>query len=368
LKVLEVDSGGHIMTKTRLLVIIVGLLLIVVQTTFAQETVTMPDVTGMSVPVAAAELNRAGIRVGQEIGEPWTPDSGLEQNTVGAQSVAPGTQVEVGSSVDLTVLRSPNMLLIYDDNDLTLVNRTGTEIDITGISFRALDGNQASFSASRWGGRLRENRCAQIWSVNRNGAKGLDECEFIEHWLTTTNSGEHFWTGAGGTTRFAVTHNGIERAVCSIGGLARCECYMPAGGTSADVTQHVYFAYTEDRLALINNTNDKWMPLNGLRVLNNHVEPRGASLDFTNQSLYGRNLNPAANLNQLAPGQCIFFTNSAATSDEPPQPCDVVARLDIATSLIFWGADFPVESVTDNQPHTCPVAEAGRLTLCIMPR
>ena len=32
------------------------------------------------------------------------------------------------------------------------------------------------------------------------------------------------------------------------------------------------------------------------------------------------------------------------------------------------GADFPVDSVTDEQPHTCPVAVAGRLTLCIMPR
>ena len=362
------DSGKHIMTKIRGLVVIVGLLLIVAQTVFAQEMVTMPDVTGMRVPVAAAELNRAGIRIGQEVGERWTADSGLEQNTIGAQSIAADTQVEFGSAVDLTVLRSPNMLLIYDDNDLTLVNQTGTDIDITGINFRALDGNQASFSASRWGGQLRETRCAQIWSVNRNGAKGLDECDFIEHWITTTNGGEHFWTGAGGTTQFAVTHNGIERAVCSVGGLQRCEFYLPAGGGSADVTQHIYFAYTEDRLALINNTDDKWMPLDGLRVLNNHVEPRGASLDFTSQSLYGSSLSPVANINQLAPGQCIFFTNSAPTTQEPPQPCDVVARLDIGTTLIFWGADFPVESTTDDQPHTCPVAAAGRLTLCIMPR
>lgn len=347
-------------------VVIVGLLL--PQAVFAQEMVTMPDVTGMTIPVAAAELNRAGIRLGQEIGEPWTAASGLEQNTVGGQSVAPGTQVEFGTAVDLTVLRSPNMLLIYDDNDLTLVNQTGARIDLTGISFRALDGNQAGFSASRWGGALRESRCAQIWSVNRNGSKGLDECDYIEHWLTTTNGGEHFWTGAGGTTQFVVTQNGIERAVCPIGGVQRCAFYLPAGGSSADVTQHVYFAYTPDRLAVINNTSDKWMPLAGLRVLNNYVEPRGASIDFTIRSLYGSNLSPVANINQLAPGQCIFFTNSAASSEEPPQPCDVVARLDIGTSVIFWGADFPVESATDDQPHVCPVPEAGRLTLCIMPR
>lgn len=358
------------MKHTRLLVIIVALLLVVPQIAFAQEMVTVPDVTGMSVPVAAAELNRVGLRIGQETGERWTAGSGLEQNTIGAQSIAAGTQVEAGSAVDLIVLRSPNMLVIYDDNDLTLVNRTGTEIDLAGISFRALDGNQASFSASRWGRSLRENRCGQVWSVGRNGAKGLDECEYIEHWLVTTNRGEHFWTGAGGTTRFAVMHNGLERAVCSISGSAvqQCEFYLPAGGSSADVTQHVYFAYTEDRLALINNTDDKWMPLDGLRVLNNYVEPRGAAIHFADSSLYGRNLSPVANLRQLAPGQCIFFTNSAPTAQEPPQPCEVVARLDVGAQVIFWGADFPVQSVTDNQPHVCPLAVAGRLTLCIMPR
>jgi hypothetical protein len=367
MKVSEVDSGKQIMTKIRLLVVIVGLLLIVPQITFAQEMVTMPDVTGMSVPVAAAELNRAGFRIGQEIGEPWTADSGQEQNTIGGQSIAAGTQVESGSAVDLTVLRSPNMLLIYDDNDLTLVNQTGTQIDLTGINFRALDGNQAGFSASRWGGNLRESRCAQIWSVNRNGSKGLDECEFIEHWITTTNGGEHFWTGAGGATQFVVTHNGIERALCPIGGLQRCEFYMPAGGNSADVTQHVYFAYTQDRLAVINNTDDKWMPLDGLVVLNNFVPPLGATVNITNPSLFGDNINPVANIKQLAPGQCIFFTTSVDNA-EPPQPCDIVAQLQIGASVIFWGADFPVESATDDQPHVCPVAEADRLTLCIMPR
>lgn len=357
------------MTKVRLMCVCVIVLLFAVPlSVLAQETTTVPDVTGLTVPVAAATLNAVGIGIGQEISEQWTEASGLPQNAVGAQSVAPGTQVESGTKIDLTVLRSPNAQLIYDDNDLTLVNQTGGTIELSSIIFRALDGNQASFAASQWGGTLRENRCAQIWSVNRNGAKGLDECDYIEHWRTTTNGNEHFWTGAGGTTRFALLYNGVERVTCQVANPGRCAFYLPASGTAGDVTQHVYFAYTQDRLAVINNTKDKWMPLADLIVRNNFVPPFGAEVGIANPSLFGSNVNPVANLAQLAPGQCIFFTNSSPEVDSPPQPCDVVARLDIGASVIFWGADFPVESVTDDQPHTCPVATPGRLTLCIMPR
>ncbi|MAS37140.1 MAG: hypothetical protein CL610_24280 [Anaerolineaceae bacterium] len=355
------------MTKIRLMIILLGLALVAHVAT-AQESVVMPDLTGMTVPVAAATLNRAGIGIGQETGERWTEESGLPRNTIGAQSVEPGTPVAPGSTVDLTVLRSPNVQVIYDDNDLTLVNETGGPIQLAGIMFRALDGNQASFAASRWGDRLRRDRCTQIWSLNRNGPKGLDECDYIEHWLTTTNGGEHFWTGAGGTSQFAILQNGIERAVCPVANPGRCEFYLPGGGSGGDATEHIYFAYTPDRLAVINNTEDRWMPLSGLRVLNNFAPTRGAEVEIANPSLFGGNLNPVANVQQLAPGQCIFFTNSAEGVDTPPQPCDVIARLDVGPSVIFWGADFPVESVTDDQPHTCPVATPGQLTLCIMPR
>ena len=117
------------MTKIRLMIILLGLALVAHVAT-AQESVVMPDLTGMTVPVAAATLNRAGIGIGQETGERWTEESGLPRNTIGAQSVEPGTPVAPGSTVDLTVLRSPNVQVIYDDNDLTLVNETGGPIQL----------------------------------------------------------------------------------------------------------------------------------------------------------------------------------------------------------------------------------------------
>ncbi|MBZ0304039.1 MAG: hypothetical protein K8J31_30145, partial [Anaerolineae bacterium] len=281
----------------------------------------------------------------------------------------PGTPVDAGAVMDLTVLRSPNTLLLYDDNDLTLVNQTGGDVSLTGIILQALDGNQAAFAASRWGASLREGRCAQIWSVNRNGPKGLDECQFIEHWLATTNAAEHFWTGAGGTTEFSVMQNGIERGVCPVANPGRCEFYLQgAGSGSGDTTGYVYMLYYPDRLAILNNTEDRWMPLSGFEFRNNYVEPRGAPVIPSDPTLYGTHLNPAANLQQLAPGQCIFFTNSSPDAQTPPQPCDVVAHLDVGPSVIFWGADFPVESATDDLDHNCPAATPAGMTLCVMPR
>jgi hypothetical protein len=331
----------------------------------AQDTITVPDLTGLSVPEAAATLNRVGLGIGSETGERWTEAAGQPQNTIAGQSIAPGSEVEPGTRLDVTVLRSPNVTLIYDDNDLTLVNQSGSALDLTGLTFQALDGNQATFSGSRWGRTVREDRCTQIWSVGRNGPKGLDECQFIEHWLVTTNRGEHFWTA--GATRFAVVQNGVERAVCAVANPGSCTFYLPTGGGSADVTPYVYFAYTPDRLAIINNSEDQWMPLAGFEVVNNYAPNRGARVEVASPSLL-RSINPVANTERLAPGQCIFFTNSSPEVDAPPQPCEVVARLNIGPSVIFWGADFPVNSVTDDQDHICPVATPDRLTVCIMPR
>ncbi|MBZ0293235.1 MAG: PASTA domain-containing protein [Anaerolineae bacterium] len=348
--------------------IIMCVLILVVQAVQGQETVTVPDVRGLTVPAAAAALNRVGIGIGREIIQPWNTESELAQNTISTQSIAPDTQVEAGTVIDLTILRSPNTLLLYDDNDLTLVNQTNGVIDLTGITFQASDGNQAAFDASAWGNRLRRGRCAQIWSVHRGGPKALDECRAIEHWHTTTNSDEHFWTAEDGTSQFALTQNGIERGVCLVANPGRCELYLTTLGENSEVTtDHIYIAYTQDRLAILNNTDDRWMPLNGLELRNNAVEPRGAVIAPADSSIYAE-LNPVADLQRLAPGQCILFTDSSADTQTSPIPCEVIAHLQVGSSVRFWAADFPVVSATDSLDHTCPAATSEGITLCIMPR
>lgn len=329
----------------------------------AAQADTVPDLSGLSVPEAAAALNRVGMALGAEVGEAWTAESGLEAGSIVTQSVAAGSAAQPGVAVDVTVLRSPNVLLIFDDNDLTLVNQSGGVLDLTGLSFNASAGSSASFAASRWSGSLRAGQCTQVWSVGRNGPKGLDECSLIQNWLVTTNIAEHFWTA--GATNFRVLQNGIERASCAVSNPGRCEFYV-AAASAADNTPYVYFAYTDERLAIINQSDDQWMALAGFTVYNNFGPAASAPIPLSDASLYGGLLNPAARIGQLAPGQCILFTNGTLDL-ETPQPCDVIARLAVDPALIFWGAAFEMDSL-DGQRRSCPAATAGRLTLCIMPR
>lgn len=333
----------------------------------AQEpTVAVPDLTGLSVPAAAAQLNRAGLPLGLENNIGWTAESGLPENVISGQSAPAGVLVAPGTPVDVTVLRSPNVTLIYDDNDLTLVNGTGGTLALGGISFRALGGSGAGFAAARWGGGLQAGDCGQVWSVGRSGAKIMAECSSIQ-WLTTNDPAEHFWTGAGGVTQFAVLQDGAERAVCAVGSPGRCAFFV-AGGAAGDTTEYVYFAYTPERLAIINQSENEWMVLDGFSVTNNYAPPFGAAVNLADPTLYApRNLNPVARLGRLAPGQCLLVTNSTPGSEQPPQPCDVIARLDVGDSVKFWGADFGIGS-SDGVARSCPAAVAGRLTLCIMPR
>jgi hypothetical protein len=204
-----------------------------------------------------------------------------------------------------------------------------------------------------------------VWSVGRNGPKGLDECRFIEHWLVTNNNAEHFWTGAGGTTQFAVIVDGVERAQCPVAVPGRCEFFLPAGGVGGDVTPYVYFAYNAEQLAVINTSADRWMPLAGLITINNVAG--GAPVPVGDPALFG---NPATvgDIGRLAPGQCLLFTQGAPTGAPPPQPCTVIAQLAIDPALIFWGQAFGVDSITSEAPHSCPAGQADQLTLCIMPR
>lgn len=355
--------------KKWLLILMIGLLAAAgAPVSWAQGSdVIVPDVTGLSVPQAAAQLNRAGLRLGAEISQGWTPDSGQAENRVSGQSIPGGQAAAFGTAVDVTVLRSPNAILIYDDNDLSLVNRTGGELNLTGISFATVDGAGAQFAATRWASYLRVGQCVQVWSVGRNGPKGLDECVAIQNWLVTGNPAEHFWTGAGGTTQFTVLQNGVPRATCPVANPGRCEFFLSSGTSGGDSTEYVYFAYTPDRLAVINRSEDRWMVLDGFYMVNYFAPPGGLALYPSDATLYGMFPPDVETVSRLAPGQCILYTNSSTESSAPPQACDVIARLDIDPSVIFWGADFGVVG-SDGQERTCAAATAGRLTLCVMPR
>jgi hypothetical protein len=354
---------------------LIGLLsfFILFSTVSAQDSVTAPDLTGFTVPEAAAMLNRVGLALGVRNSLGWTEASGLPVNTIISQGSAPGIAVTVGSAVDVTVLRAMNVALIYDENDFTIQNRSGVDVGFGGLIFSALDGPGASFAATRWSGGLGANRCAQVWSISRSQPKDIEGCERISNWLVTGNTAEHFWTGLTGATYFSVTLSGAELTRCPTApagsAMMRCDLYLPLPGGD-EVTAYVYFAYTPDRLIVFNRSRNQWMPLGNtvLYNFNPNLGQPGAPISLGNVSLYN-SLSPVADVTLLAPGQCVLFTNNQGLEAlNLPEACDVIGSLNIDPALIFWSSDFQLDSITDGQRRTCNAATASRLTLCIMPR
>lgn len=359
----------HILLSTLLLVL--GFQLVTAQ----PDDATVPDLTGLNIPQAAAALNRVGLALGNETSSLWTPDLSIPQNTIGQQSVGAGEPAVPGAEVDVTVLRSPNITLIYDDNDLTLVNRDTRRIDFGGLSFNTLQSStSATFQAARWAGRVRGGYCAQIWSIGRTSSKDVEGCQSIERWLTTNNPAEHFWTGANGVQSFNVVQNGVERAICEaapVGSEAqprRCEFYLETGGGQSESAEFVYFAYTTDQFVVRNRTPDQWMRLNRNIVHNRNPNMGnfGASFEPSNPDLFG-NPETVARIQRLAPAQCILFRKAGAT-DALPEPCDVIATLEVPIDQAFWTFDFELQSAVDDKRRVCRAASADRLTICVLPR
>jgi hypothetical protein len=336
----------------------------------AQTEVIVPDLTGLNVPTAAAELNRAGLRLGDQSYEQWTAESGVPENSIGSQSIQAGSAAQEGAAVDVTVLSAPNIRLVYDDNDFTLVNLTDRLLDITGLAFNAVDGNQASFA--NWTGELRGKQCLQVWAVNRNGPKSLPECERIQNWLVTTRGKEHFWIPANGVTQFAVTFQGAERGVCNAAPPnsqdqpVTCELYIPSGG-QGDVAEYVYFVYNTKRFIAMNPSEDRWGRFNRT-IFSTHPNQQqlGASFRLGDPALFG-NPDIVADIGRLAPQQCLLLKDENVASEPLPQTCDVIAQLDLPADQLFWLSSFEIEA-EDKKRYTCPAAVEGKRTICVMPR
>lgn len=340
------------------------------------DPVTVPDVIGLSLPAAAALLNQNGLALGNQLSEGWTEAAGLPANAISAQSRAPGSTVERGTALDVVVLRSPNTLLVYDAESVTLINQSPAPLDLNGLVFSAVDGSTpAAFQATNWLGALDGGgHCVQLWAVRRTSSQRPAECAGVRRWLSTVNAGVHFWTGLNGVTQFRVLYRDVERAVCEGvapgQGTKQCAFYLQSQEGGGDVTPYVYLVYTTDRLAVLNQSTDKWMPLAQTTIHNHNPNisvAGGVPLTIGDPQLFS-NRDPVADIAQLAPGQCLLFTNSGPEATAPPQDCHVVARLDVDPTLIFWAADFEIISATDGRRYSCPAASADKMTICVVPR
>jgi hypothetical protein len=343
--------------------LLAGLLAVLPAAAQDDQTVTVPSVLGLNVPQAAAALNAAGLRFGGEIQvDAAAGGDNAAPNLVSAQSVTAGEVVPFGAAVEVTVPRAANAVLVYDDNDITLINETGGVLGLGSLTFNAIGSSSPiSYTGTRWpSGALDTDDCAQLWSVGRNGPKDVDGCPGSMFWLTTNNTGEHFWTGAGGATQFEVLQEGVQRAVCPVSATGRCTFFL-SGGTSDETTAYIYLAYTRDKFIVFNQSPDRWMPIASLNIVdaNGGINPIGNPVSYGNPDIIG-------SIERLAPGQCLYVRNNA--EGPPPQACNVIYELAVNVDFVLWYSDFIVSSVTDGRQRTCPAAQEGRLTLCIVPR
>ncbi len=351
------------MIRKIMALLIASALLIIFNIAYAQdeETVTVPDIVGLNVPQAAAELNRAGLRLGAQTSFGWTADSGLAENSISDQGITAGENVPFGTSVSITVLRSDNALLIYDDNDITLVNQSGGVMSLGSIAFNSVGGtNTASFSAARWTGSLDIGDCAQLWSVSRNGPKDVPECTESTFWLTTNDTSQHFWTGTNGSTTFNVLQNGLERATCTISVPGTCSLYLDS--TSAgQSTGYIYVAYTTESWVIYNNSETDWMDFRQMTVSTN-PDAVGGAIGGADASDNPERVVAISSL--LAPGQCILGILEG-TDSTPPVPCDPIYQF--STAQPWWTVDLYFDSTFDGERRNCPAADPESLTVCIIP-
>lgn len=340
-------------------VLIFSLLFATVLAAAQDADLQVPDLSGLTVPEAAAALSRVGLRLGSEAVIATDPASGDSENTIIDQSPPAGEIAEPGTAVSITVARPINAYVVYDDNDLTLVNATAGLLDLNSIAFAGDGSAPTEFNPSAWASQLDQGRCGQIWSVARLSSKDIAGCSTII-WMTAANSTQHFWTHTSGTEQFSVIQNGAVRATCPAAQAGtqdaplRCDIVFDMVYQDENVS-YIYIAYTVDRLILHNQTVDRWMALDDT-VLR---DSRGHDIDISALNPFSGDAGPA----RLAPGECILFADGLDV--QPPEPCYVIGNE--IPDEVFWLMPFRVIG-RDDYPRTCEAAEEGSLMICVMLR
>lgn len=349
-----------------LVVMLVGLAPVLAQ----DAEVVVPDVTGLSLPQAVSALNAAGLELGQLFPVVWTEGTSQPVNSVSAQSLAAGTSVLAGESVSLIVLRAANMRIIYTDISMTLINLSDNPARLDRLNLAGI-GNGALFVPARLVSELRPQGCLQIWSVARTGPARPDDCEAVQRWQVISNTDEHFWTGTAGAQEFDVLNAGLELISCPAAPAGTravpmvCDFFYSEAGAGDLFTEYLYFAYTTEALAIINVSDDRWMPTT-VNPIYNSSAPTARVGDLTT---WGPDFQRSpGDLTLLAPGQCVLLTSASAASDAPPDPCQVVAQQSFDQGALFWLADFEIESLEDGRRSVCPGAIEEQPTMCIVPR
>lgn len=365
------------MNRISLFVLAVGLTLFTGFNVLSQNasTVIVPDVVGMTVPQASATLHKAGLRLGTQT---VIYEEAGQSDTVRSQTLAAGTSINAGATLDVEVGVVFNVLLIYDENDITVVNLTGGNLNFGGMELSSGGEGEIPQTAftlreiPNFGGQLEHTQCVQIWSDAADSSKPMSACERgVRNWFSTILPERHFWTGDNGANRFIVSYRNTVVGTCPTfrGRNERtCPLRLRLDAADTDTAEYLYFIYTTDELAILNPSVSRWMPLENVQVEDHSLDdlaqlPRIAALgDDT----------------RLAPGECLLFdapadeaTSSDSESATPPASVDHLNEdcfsVGQATFTVgkFWGGTFSVRGTSE---RTCPPALPRQRVICMIPR
>jgi hypothetical protein len=332
------------------------------------STTIIPDLAGLTPPQAAAALNAARLQLGSQSSA--TASTPQLAGTIAGQVPAAGSPISPGATVDTVVAYAPNVRLIYDNNDLTLINIGTQPLDSRTLTFQASDAIPVNFDGRRWGRQIEPTDCVQVWSTRRTRPKSLAACRRIAAWLSTTDTNQHVWKDLSGAQGFIVRQDGVQRGECPTASTGTrenplvCEIYL-AQIQPPPVWPFVYFAYTRDSLVVHNASVDSWMRMNVTLL-----SASGRAISLNDTSLYravdelivttGSAGVPV--IRQLAPGQCVRFRTTTAPTNALPEPCLIFADA-LVDGVPFWNAPFTIEDSRGDK-HVCEAALPDVVTTC----
>lgn len=128
-----------------------------------------------------------------------------------------------------------NILLVYSDSSLTVINASGAPISLVGVKFvrLAADGSfDASFEAAAWNGvaarkigALPPSDCYMLLQLNQR-ISPPHPCQDAWGWIASSNREWHFWLPSQTSLFFGVLHYGRIIHICPIAD-GRCTFYLP---------------------------------------------------------------------------------------------------------------------------------------------
>jgi len=331
---------------------------------------TVPDLSGLTAPEAASELNKVGLLLDSEIQPTTNVEANETLNTIVKQLPEAGTEITADTTtVTITVLRENNLLLLYDPNtwsedDITFVNTSDTGINLTGITFTSDTGNrfEAREFAQKAGRILPAQKCFQAWGRPTSTGEFYtpDECkpDRLLSIISDLPDNQHFWQNS---STFTVTQDGVYRGRCDVAA-GRCELWVSPEFIAEDVTEYAYFVYDEHQLIVFNRAENQWMPLNQIELVD---MPHNESENLDSSRIWSSRTFKDTELHFLAPGQCAIFTDGS--QKDPLVDCFSMAQKIYPSNDLFWSDGFTVKSShPDGIERNCP-APSGT-TFCMTPR